>query len=46
MLQKVFTVSQKIAAGYLLIALFSLVALGYALTSLHRQTVRGRLVRA
>lgn len=44
MLQKVFTVSQKIAAGYLLIALFSLVALGYALTSLHRQTVRGRQI--
>ena len=37
-----FTVSQKIAAGYLLILLFSLIALGYALSSLHRQTQRSR----
>jgi len=37
-----FTVSQKIAAGYLLIVLFSLIALGYALSSLHRQTQRSR----
>lgn len=37
-----FTVSQKIAAGYLLSLLFSLVALGYALTSLHQQTGTSR----
>ena len=36
------TVAQKIAAGYLIIVLFSLVALGYALHSLQRQTTRSR----
>jgi GGDEF domain-containing protein len=33
-----FTLVKKVIAGYLLIVLFSLVAIGYALTSLHRQT--------
>ena len=33
-----FTLVKKVVAGYLLIVLFSLVAIGYALTSLHRQT--------
>jgi GGDEF domain-containing protein len=37
-----FTVSQKIAAGYLLSVLFGLIALGYALSSLHQQTQRSR----
>ena len=37
-----FTVSQKIAAGYLLSVLFSLIALGYALSSLHQQTQNSR----
>jgi GGDEF domain-containing protein len=35
-----FTVSQKVAAGYLLIVTFSLVAIIYALGSLHAQTKR------
>ncbi len=33
-----FTLVKKVAAGYLLLVLFSLVAIGYALTGLHRQT--------
>ncbi len=35
-----FTVVKKVAAGYLLIVIFSLVAIGYALTGLHTQTRR------
>lgn len=37
-----FTVTQKIAVGYLLSVLFGLIALGYALTSLHQQTQLSR----
>lgn len=33
-----FTLVKKVAAGYLLLVLFCLVAIGYALTGLHRQT--------
>lgn len=39
-----FTTVQKVAAGYLAIVLFTLVALGYALTSLHSQTARSKQV--
>ncbi|MEJ2202121.1 MAG: MCP four helix bundle domain-containing protein, partial [Desulfuromonadaceae bacterium] len=35
-----FTLVKKIIAGYLLIVLFSLISIGYALTSLHRQTTQ------
>ncbi len=35
-----FTVVKKVAAGYLLIVIFSLIAIGYALTGLHTQTRR------
>lgn len=35
-----FSVTTKISAGYLVLALFSMVALAYALTSLHSQTRR------
>jgi GGDEF domain-containing protein len=35
-----FSVTTKISAGYLVFALFSMVALAYALTSLHSQTRR------
>ena len=35
-----FTVTQKIVIGYLLSVLFGLIALGYALSSLHQQTQR------
>lgn len=37
-----FTVTQKIAVGYLLSVLFGLIALGYALSSLHQQTQLSR----
>jgi GGDEF domain-containing protein len=36
------TVTGKIAATYLLLAFFSLIAIGYALSSLHRQTTVSR----
>ncbi len=36
------TVTQKVAIGYLLITLFSLVALGYALRGLQQQTARSQ----
>jgi GGDEF domain-containing protein/CHASE3 domain sensor protein len=36
------TVTQKVAVGYLLISLFSLIALGYALSGLQRQTSRSQ----
>lgn len=35
-----FTLVKKVLAGYLMIVLFSLVAIGYALTSLHQQTTQ------
>jgi len=38
------TTVQKVAAGYLAVVLFTLVALGYALTSLHSQTALSRQV--
>lgn len=44
MRRNAFTTVQKVAAGYLAIVLFTLVALGYALTSLHSQTARSEQV--
>jgi GGDEF domain-containing protein len=37
-----FTPVQKVAAGYLTLVLFTLVAIGYALASLHSQTTRSK----
>jgi GGDEF domain-containing protein len=37
-----FTISRKIAVGYLLMALFSLVAIAAALSGLHQQTLRSQ----